>query len=180
MNAPIDNPAGRLLVSDADRDQALAELSEAFQAGRITAEELDQRSGQILTSRTRDELAAPLADLPAERGPAGRGPAARPAAWLLATRITVAASAVAAMSLIAVALANALGSGSGLGPARKQQIASHVLRGLGLHARVCPAPRPGFNWAGTVTPAAFAAALVALIIFLLVAGPGLKFTKQVQ
>jgi hypothetical protein len=38
-------PRGDLRVSDADRDRALAELSAAVQAGRITAGELDQRSG---------------------------------------------------------------------------------------------------------------------------------------
>ena len=32
-------PSGDLRVSDADRDRAVSELSEAFQAGRITAEE---------------------------------------------------------------------------------------------------------------------------------------------
>ena len=32
-------------VSDADRDHALSELSEAFQAGRITADEFEQRTG---------------------------------------------------------------------------------------------------------------------------------------
>ena len=32
-------------VSDADRDHAVSELSEAFQAGRITPDEFEQRSG---------------------------------------------------------------------------------------------------------------------------------------
>ena len=39
-------PSGDLRVSDADRDRAVSELSEAFQAGRITADEFGQRSGQ--------------------------------------------------------------------------------------------------------------------------------------
>jgi hypothetical protein len=34
-------PPGDLRVSDADRDRALAELSEAFRVGRITADEFD-------------------------------------------------------------------------------------------------------------------------------------------
>jgi hypothetical protein len=44
-------PSGDLRVSDAERDRALSELSEALQAGRITAEEFDQRSGQVLPAR---------------------------------------------------------------------------------------------------------------------------------
>ena len=39
-------PQGDLRVSDADRDRAQCELSEAFRVGRITADEFDQRSGQ--------------------------------------------------------------------------------------------------------------------------------------
>jgi hypothetical protein len=33
-------------------DRVLAELSEHFQAGRLTAEELDERSGRALQART--------------------------------------------------------------------------------------------------------------------------------
>ena len=57
-------PPGHLRASDAERDQALSELSEAYQAGRITADEFDWRSTQALIARTGEELAAPLADLP--------------------------------------------------------------------------------------------------------------------
>ena len=57
-------PPGDLRVSDADRDRALSELSEAFRVGRITADEFDQRSGQALRARTGKELTALLADLP--------------------------------------------------------------------------------------------------------------------
>src|SRR6202451_2368242 len=67
-------PPGDLRVSDAERDRALSELSEAWQAGRITAGEFDQRSAQVLGARTGKELTVPLADLPpAGRAPAGRG-----------------------------------------------------------------------------------------------------------
>ena len=57
-------PAGGLRVSDADRDAALAELSEHFQAGRLTTEELDERTSQVLAARTGDELELQLRDLP--------------------------------------------------------------------------------------------------------------------
>ncbi|HXW87219.1 MAG TPA: DUF1707 domain-containing protein [Streptosporangiaceae bacterium] len=56
---------GDLRVSDADRDRALAELSEHFQAGRLTLEEFDERSGQALQARTARELTALFTDLPA-------------------------------------------------------------------------------------------------------------------
>ena len=62
-------PPGDLRVSDAERDRALSELSEAFQAGRITADEFERRSTQALSARTGKELTAPLVDLPLDRGP---------------------------------------------------------------------------------------------------------------
>src|SRR3984957_8160936 len=75
-------PRGDLRVSDADRDRALAELSAAVQAGRITAGELDHPSGQALSARTGTELSAVLAALPVEPGPApglaARAPAPDP------------------------------------------------------------------------------------------------------
>jgi len=53
MNTALrDYPVGELRVSDADRDRALRELSDAFQAGRITTDEFNQRSGQALVART--------------------------------------------------------------------------------------------------------------------------------
>jgi hypothetical protein len=73
-------------ASDADRDSVVADLGEHFQAGRLTADELDERTGQALTARTYGELTGLLADLPAAR-PASpvpgagsrRSPGARPA-----------------------------------------------------------------------------------------------------
>src|SRR5580704_11153431 len=61
--------AGDLRVSDADRDRAISELSEHCQAGRLTADEFDERSSQALQARTGKELAVLFADLP--RGTAG-------------------------------------------------------------------------------------------------------------
>lgn len=67
------NAAPQLRASDADRDAVLALLGEHFQAGRISAEEFDDRSGQALTARTYGELAVLTADLPA---PSASPPAA--------------------------------------------------------------------------------------------------------
>jgi hypothetical protein len=60
----MDYPRGDQRVSDADRDRALAELSENYQAGRLTTEELDERTGLALRARTGRELTNLLADLP--------------------------------------------------------------------------------------------------------------------
>ena len=62
-------PPGDLRVSDAERDLAVSELSRAFQAGRLTAEEFNDRSEQAFAARTGNELVALLADLPVEEEP---------------------------------------------------------------------------------------------------------------
>jgi hypothetical protein len=64
-------PPGEMRASDADRDLALAELSEHFQTGRLTQEEFDERSGRALQARTGRELSELFADLPGSGGAAG-------------------------------------------------------------------------------------------------------------
>jgi hypothetical protein len=159
-------PAGDLRVSDADRDRALSELSEAFQAGRITAREFDQRSGQVLQARTGEELIVLLADLPLDRAPAAPAGVLEPAHRVLAARITMGASAVTAISLAAVAATNALSHGSR--PSLQQrELAREILARMGLSIRLPPVPpAPGFDWVGTITPGAIAVLLIVLIIFL--------------
>ncbi len=98
-------PHGDLRVSDADRDRALSELTEAFQVGRITADEFDQRSSQVLSARTGKELTVPLADLPADRAPATAATAQVPR--VAVKRIVIGASAVSAAALTAVAASDA-------------------------------------------------------------------------
>ena len=72
----MDNPSSGLRVSDADRDRAIAELSEHFQAGRLTTEELEDRTGRALQARTAGELAELFTDLPRQPAAvAGTGPA---------------------------------------------------------------------------------------------------------
>jgi hypothetical protein len=166
MNTAIrDYPAGDLRVCDADRDRALRELSEAFAAGRITAGELDQRSGQALTARTGNELTALLADLPHDHARAGTT-APRPAHRELAGRIVIGTSAAAATSLAALAVTNAL---SHAAPGHhNRQLAQEILARIGLKVPLPPLPpAPGFDWAGTITPAAIAVLLVAVIIVVL-------------
>jgi hypothetical protein len=59
----VSEPA--LRVSDEDRERAASELREHFTAGRLDAEELADRLGRVLAARTRAELEAARADLPA-------------------------------------------------------------------------------------------------------------------
>jgi hypothetical protein len=155
-------PAGDLRVSDADRDRALSELSEAFQAGRITADELDYRSGQVLGARTGRELTVPLADLPFDRAPAGRAADLERARRVFAARVSFAA-AVAALCFATVAVGNALNHG----PSRQQLEAFReiaVRQGLPVPSAIPPGP--GFDWVGTITPGGIAVLLVVLVVFL--------------
>ena len=40
------SPAAQLRASDADRDAVVATLSESYQPGRLTTEELEERTGR--------------------------------------------------------------------------------------------------------------------------------------
>lgn len=174
MNATATGyPAGDFRVSDADRDRALSELSEAFQAGRITTGEFHQRSGQALSARTGAELTAVLADLPLDRAggaPAASAAAARPAARVIAARIAMGASAVAATALTAAAATNLFSHAHAATLQQREfarQVAQQALARQGIRVSVPlpPASSAGFDWAGTVTPLVFAVLLVALIIW---------------
>jgi DUF1707 SHOCT-like domain len=57
-------PKGAIRVSDAERDAAVAELSQHYQQGRLTVAEFDERSGQAFAAKTGDELHALFVDLP--------------------------------------------------------------------------------------------------------------------
>jgi hypothetical protein len=67
-------PAGQMRASDADRDLAIAELSEHFQTGRLTQEEFDDRSARALQARTGQELSDLFTDLPGASAPGGPWP----------------------------------------------------------------------------------------------------------
>jgi hypothetical protein len=78
MNTPQDGyQLPQMKASDADRDQVVAALSEHFQAGRLTSEELDERTGHALAARTLNELDDLMTDLPApQRARQAQAPAA--------------------------------------------------------------------------------------------------------
>jgi hypothetical protein len=133
-------PPGDLRVSDADRDRALGELSQAFQAGRITADEFDQRSGQALGARTGKELTAlladlPIADLPIDDGPATQSTALERAQRVLGARIAIGASTAAAIVFAFAATAAGLSHGPTL---QQRELIREAMARQGL-----PVP-PGF------------------------------------
>lgn len=105
-------PSGNIRVSDAERDQAVAELSEHFQAGRLTMAEFDERSDQAFHAKTGSDLAVLFNDLPRikrpvvpapNRVPAPATPAAPPSRRLGPLFATLASALVAvAVSLLSV------------------------------------------------------------------------------
>jgi hypothetical protein len=139
-------PLGDLRVSDAERDRAVSELSEAFQAGRITFEEFDRRSTQALRARTGRELTATVADLPPDRGQVDDAAADNATAdnatprrdgSYVVPRLTFAAS------LTAICLAS---------------------------VTVSSVSQPGADWTGALTPAAVSVLCLILVILLRVRG----------
>ena len=49
-------PRGPIRVSDAERDAAVAELSQHYQTGRLTVDEFNDRSGRARRSRPRPHV----------------------------------------------------------------------------------------------------------------------------
>ena len=84
----MSEPDDSLRVSDAERDATLRQLGDHAAVGRLTLDELEERSGQALAAKTRGELATLTSDLPQEAGQAavqpGAGPARKPVRWMVA------------------------------------------------------------------------------------------------
>jgi hypothetical protein len=144
-------PPGNLRVSDADRDRALAELSEHFQAGRLTSEEFGERSDLALQARTGADLAALLADLPrpqASGPPAPQAGTRPPARGLAGSRSVVlavgAVTAVVAVAAITAGLNGGLG-GHGAGVLVPVLIVLLVIRRLASPGRRRGYPGTGYE-----------------------------------
>jgi Domain of unknown function (DUF1707)/Cell wall-active antibiotics response 4TMS YvqF len=84
----MTEPDDSLRVSDAERDAVLRTLGDHAAVGRLTLDELEERSGRALTAKTRGELATLTSDLPREAGQAGEAAAAparrKPVRWMVA------------------------------------------------------------------------------------------------
>ena len=109
------HPSGSLRVSDADRDRAIAELSEHYQAGRLTTEEFEDRTGRALQARTTADLADLFTDLPRRQAPmtgatttgaASTAPASAARAW--PARVPVAPVAILAVVAVLALLSGHL------------------------------------------------------------------------
>jgi hypothetical protein len=98
---------GSIRASDADREQAAGRLRDHAVAGRLTVEELDERSGRALAARTLGELDALFQDLPRARrdiAMAPRGSVAMTAGLLLAQGVlwTVVGIAVLTIAVLCI------------------------------------------------------------------------------
>jgi hypothetical protein len=151
-------PPGDLRVSDAERDLAVSELSRAFQVGRLTTDEFQQRSEQAFAARTGNELTALLADLPVDRDPAESAVVQHDDLAPVRPPVVVGAT-IAAASFGLIAVANAFSHGPTL---QQREIAQQIFRQHGISIPLPPAS--GFNWPGTITPAIISLLFIALII----------------
>jgi hypothetical protein len=80
----MTEPDDSLRVSDAERDAVLRTLGDQAAVGRLTLDELEDRSGRALTAKTRGELATLTSDLPAD-SPASAAPSRKkPVRWMVA------------------------------------------------------------------------------------------------
>jgi hypothetical protein len=84
----VSEPDDSLRVSDAERDAVLHTLGDHAAVGRLTLDELEERSGRALAAKTRGELATLTSDLPREAGQVAgptQAPARRkPVRWMVA------------------------------------------------------------------------------------------------
>ncbi len=82
----MSDPDESLRVSDAERDETVRVLGEHAAVGRLTLDELEERSSRALAARTRGELATLTTDLPQEAGQDRPAPALarKPVRWMVA------------------------------------------------------------------------------------------------
>ncbi len=84
----MSEPDESLRVSDAERDATLRVLGDHAAVGRLTLDELEDRSGRALAAKTRGELATLTSDLPADPGQSSAGPGQnrprKPVRWMVA------------------------------------------------------------------------------------------------
>jgi hypothetical protein len=64
MSSYLPERHGPVRIGDAERDQAVATLSDHFVAGRLTQDEFEERSEQATRARYVDDLAPLFDDLP--------------------------------------------------------------------------------------------------------------------
>jgi hypothetical protein len=85
----VTDPDDSLRVSDAERDVTLRMLGDHAAVGRLTLDELEERSSRALAAKTRGELATLTSDLPSESQEQGQTQPApvrtkKPVRWMVA------------------------------------------------------------------------------------------------
>ena len=85
----MTDPDDSLRVSDAERDVTLRMLGDHAAVGRLTLDELEERSSRALAAKTRGELATLTSDLPSESQEQGQTQPApvrtkKPVRWMVA------------------------------------------------------------------------------------------------
>jgi DUF1707 SHOCT-like domain/Cell wall-active antibiotics response LiaF, C-terminal len=82
----VTDPDASLRVSDAERDATLRMLGDHAAVGRLTLDELEERSGRVLAAKTRGELATLTSDLPQDGDQAQPAPVRtkKPVRWMIA------------------------------------------------------------------------------------------------
>jgi hypothetical protein len=82
----VTDPDASLRVSDTERDATLRVLGDHAAVGRLTLDELEERSSRALAAKTRGELATLVSDLPQEAGQERPAPALakKPVRWMVA------------------------------------------------------------------------------------------------
>jgi uncharacterized membrane protein len=104
LRVPCQFWDGHVRVGDVERDHALDALGKHYAAGRLSAEEFEERISAALRARTRGDLSALFLDLPSNRATWHSTPRARADSWRLAGRILTAAVATALVLGVLVAL----------------------------------------------------------------------------
>jgi hypothetical protein len=61
-----ERPDGQIRIGDVDRDDAVKRLAAHYEAGRLSADEHQERVGEALRAKTQADLKALFADLPGE------------------------------------------------------------------------------------------------------------------
>jgi hypothetical protein len=115
LNYILDvSDSGQIRVSDAERESLVEELHEHTVAGRLTAEELEERLGTVYAARTRADLDVLRADLPVSAVAARRVLVERKSR--LRRRLVQEAGGSAVASLVCVAVWIASGASGNFWP----------------------------------------------------------------
>jgi uncharacterized membrane protein YccC len=105
---------GQIRVSDAERERLVEELHEHTVAGRLTAEEYEERLGAVYAARTRADLDALRTDLPVSTAAARLALVERKSR--LRRRLVQEAGGSATASLVCIAIWLASGASGGFWP----------------------------------------------------------------